>query len=227
MTMVSGNYRTLIPIALLLSGCSSVQIASDNELEKENYRKAIHDAAVIELFEIKPLPVIDQNQVMVVTWTEYPDSYVEGKETTLKWGDVWVTLDNDVKSRCQHFQKTNLASDIQKLLGLPLDNAEKRSFVTLKVDSSSLFRPCASPSIRAEKCTTDFPENIPQEHAVWYAHQTAQSYQVEPGYPWTRLGYTYNWKSGENEVGPAEFVVKKDSKAMTISVTSTSLYCMQ
>ena len=103
-----------------------------------------------------------------------------------------MTLDNDVKNRCQQFQKTNLVSDIQKLLGLPLDNIAKRSFVTLKVDSSSLFRPCASPSILSEKCTVDFPENIPQEHAVWYAYQTALSYQGETGYPWTRLGYTYN-----------------------------------
>ena len=71
----------------------------------------------------------------------------------------------------------------------------------------------------------DFPENIPQEHAAWYAYQTALSYQGETGYPWTRLGYTYNWKSGENEVGPAEFVVKKGSKAVAISITDTSSYC--
>ena len=223
--MTYDNWRALIPIALLLSGCASTQISFNNELEKENYRKAILDAAVIESFEIKSLPVIDKNQVMVVTWTEYPGSYKEGKETTLEWGDVWVTLDNDVKTRCQQFQKTNLVSDIQKLLGLPPENTEKRSFVTLKVDSSSLFRPCASPSIRAEKCTAGFPENIPQEHAAWYAYQTALSYQGETGYPWTRLGYTYNWKSGENEVGPAEFVVKKGSKVVTISITDTGLYC--
>ena len=225
MNMIFAKGRALIPVALLLSGCVSTQISSNNELEKENYRKAILDAAVIESFEIKSLPVIDENQVMVVTWTEYTDSYKEGKETTLKWGDVWVTLDDDVKTRCQQFQKANLVGDIQKLLGLPLDNTAKRSFVTLKVDSSSLFRPCASPSIHAEKCTADFPENTPQEHAAWYAYQTAQSYQVETGYPWTRLGYTYNWTSGENEVGPAEFVIKKGSKAVTISITDTSLYC--
>ena len=225
MNITFGNCRTLIPIALLLSGCSSTQVISNNELEKENYRKAILDAAVIESFEIKSLPGIDENQVKVVTWTAFPDSYKEGKEITLGWGDVWVTLEGDVKTRCQQFQKINLIADIQKLLGLPLDNTAKRSFVTLKVDSSSMFRPCASPSILSEKCTADFPENIPQEHAAWYAYQTALSYQGETGYPWTRLGYTYNWKSGENEVGAAEFVVKKGSKAMAISITDTNSYC--
>ena len=155
--MTFGNYRTLIPVALLLSGCASTQLSSNNELEKENYRKAILDAAVIESIEIMSLPVIDENQVKVVTWTAFPDSYKEGKETILGWGDVWVTLDNDVKNRCQKFQKTNLIADIQKLLGLPLDNTAKRSFVTLNVDSSSIFRPCASPSILSEKCTSGLP----------------------------------------------------------------------
>lgn len=225
MNIALGFRRLLITVVLLSPGCSSIQISSNNELEKDNYRKAIFDAAVIESSEIQLLPVIDEDQVKIVTWTEYPDSYEAGKEVILNWGDVWVTLDDDVKTRCQDFQKTHLVSDIQKLLGLPLNNSEKRSFVTLKVDSSSLFRPCANPSIHAEKCTSNFPENIAQEHAVWYAHQTAQSYQLETGYPWTRLGYTYNWKSGENEVGPAEFVIKKGSKAMTLSVTETSLYC--
>jgi len=225
--MVFCNYRTLVAMALLTSGCSTIQMKTSSEVEAESYKNAILDAAVIETSEIMPLPVIGEGPVKVVTWTEYPDSYKEGQETTLKWGDVWVTLDNDVKTRCLNFQQTQLLSDIQKLLGLPLSNTQKRSFVTLEVDSNSLFRPCADPSINATKCTAKFPENVPQEHYAWFAGQTAQSYQVASGYPWTRLGYTYNWKSGESEVGPAEFVIKKGSKALTVSVVDTSQYCIK
>ena len=216
-----------LAIALLISGCSTVQVSSINEIEKENYQKAIIDAAIIEKTEIVPLPIVNEDTVRVVTWTKFPDSYPEGKETTLKWNDVWVTLDDDVKSRCQNFHKDTLVSDLQKLLGLPLDNSGERSFVTLEVDSNSLFRPCANPSLQAEECSPEFPEDIPQTHVSWYAYQVAKSYQFGTGYPWTRLGYTFNWKSGESEVGPAEFVVKKGSKVLFISVKNTSLYCIK
>ncbi len=221
--MLCRNFLAFIPLALLLSGCSVIDLKFTDE--KENYKNALLDAAVIESSEVMSLPVIGEGRVKVVTWTAYPDSYKEGQESILQWGDVWVTLDNDVKSRCKNFDQEQLPGDIQKLLGLPLDKTQKRSFVTLEVDSSSLFRPCADPSIKADKCTSDFPEEVSLQHSAWFAAQTAMSYQVESGYPWTRLGYTYNWKSGESEVGPAEFVIKKGSKATTVSVVDTNNYC--
>ena len=85
MNMIFRNFCILIPVVLLLYGCSSTHIYSNNGLEKDSYRKAILDAAVIELIEIKSLPVIDEKHVKVVTWTAFPDSYKEGKETILGW----------------------------------------------------------------------------------------------------------------------------------------------
>lgn len=211
---------------VMLYGCSSLQRLSD-ENEKTDYRKAIMDAAVIEKTEIATLPLIREKRVRVVTWTKYPDSYPVGQESTLKWGEVWVTLDNDVKSRCEKFREDDLITDIQKLLGLPPNPDEKRSFVTLEVHSSSLFRPCANPSLAAEKCSATFPDDVSASHASWYAFQTANSYNTNSGFPWTRLGYTYNWKAGENEIGAAEFVIKKGAKVRSVSAQDTNSYCMK
>ncbi len=215
-------------LLFLLSGCSAIQIAADSQSQESDYNKAIADAAVIAPSEIKTLPVISTSRLKVVTWTAYTSSYTAGQPVVLTWGDVWVTLDGAVQSRCREFSSEQLVSDLKKLLGLPLGNmTEKRSFVTLEVDSAALFRPCADPDIQADKCTADFPENIAPAHSAWYAHQTARSYQTDKGYPWTRLGYTYNWQSGESEVGPAEFVIKQNSTAVTISIADSKAYCRQ
>lgn len=217
--------RTILLLLFLLSGCSTLQQRADIKLEKELYKQAINDAAVIEACEIELLPVITEPRVKVVTWTNYPNSYHTGQEMIVDWGALWVTLDNDVKSRCLKFDQEQRVADIQKLLGLPLDNEAKRSFVTLEVDSDMLFRPCANPSIKENQCSADFPKNVSKAHFEWYAKQTALSYQPYTGFPWTRLGYTYNWKEGENEVGLAEFVVKEGSKVLPVSVVETALYC--
>ena len=229
MKIIFSKFQILIVFALLTSGCSTLQLSSVSETEKRNYEKAISDAAVIEKAEIVPLPVIDKKKknIRVVTWTKYHSSYPVGKETTLKWGEVWVTLDKDIKSKCRNFYKKTLTHDLQKLLGLPLDSSGKRSFVVLEVDADSLFRPCANPSLQARECSSRFPKDVSPEHISWYAHHSALSYKFEKGYPWTRLGYTYNWKLGADEVGVAEFVVKKGSKAEVLSVEDSISYCKQ
>jgi len=219
------QFQSFSLLAFLISGCSTLQLSLNIEQEKQLYRQAITDATVIESCEIKTLPLINEPRVKVVTWTNFPDSYIEGQEIAVNWGELWVTLDNDVKSRCQQFTQEHLVGDIQKLLGLPLNSTEKRNFVILDVDAKSLFRPCANPSLQADRCTATFPEGVTQDHYKWFAEQTARSYQMQSGFPWTRLGYTYNWKEGESEVGVAEFVVKKGSKVFAISVVETASYC--
>ena len=48
----------------------------------------------------------------------------------------------------------------------------------------------------------------------------------EDGYPWTQLGYTYDWAPGaESEVGESEFVVRAGSEVIVESVTSQADYC--
>lgn len=215
----------LIIAILLLSGCSSHLMTKGSGFDAHTYLQAIADAAVIEPNEVVPLPVIDDDRVQVVTWTRYPGSYHAGEEVTLSWGDVWVTLDQAVKDECQTFDQSSLTLGVQQLLGLPGDNSEQRSFVTLSVAATALFRPCANPSLTADRCEMDFNGDVSPEHAAWYARQVAQSYQTQSGFPWTRLGYTYNWKVGANEVGPAEFVIQQGALAKTISVVETQAYC--
>jgi len=44
-------------------------------------------------------------------------------------------------------------------------------------------------------------------------------------YPWTQLGYTYDWGNPETEVGLSEFVIKTNSKVKVNRIESTLKYC--
>jgi len=49
----------------------------------------------------------------------------------------------------------------------------------------------------------------------WYENRTATLYNTEGpvedwGWPWTRLGYTYDWGNKDNHVGLSEFIVRID-----------------
>jgi hypothetical protein len=43
-------------------------------------------------------------------------------------------------------------------------------------------------------------------------------------YPWTRLGYTYDWGSSITEIGLSEFVIKKNSQIIVHEVYDNESY---
>ncbi len=209
---------------LSVSGCSLF-----SERDRNQYSKAIVDAAVVEDNEIRKLSFLQGDEgkkIKVVTWTEYPDKFL-GEKVVNDWDDIWVTLDNAVKNKCKHFNEDRMFNRLRKLLGLPPDEAILRKFVTIEVSFKDLFRPCANPSLVEDSCSADFPENISSEHMRWYAKQVSISYR-DKGFPWTRLGYTYDW-GGENnnEFGVEEFVIRKNSEIYPLSIEDTGSYCIK
>lgn len=51
-------------------------------------------------------------------------------------------------------------------------------------------------------CSEQFPNWVSSDHVKWIANQMLSSYVIAEAhteaysYPWTRLGYTYDWKPG-------------------------------
>lgn len=190
-----------------------------------DYYLAVHDAAVIEPDEIKDLPPLRGETITVVTWTKFPDSYKLGEEVALNWGEIWVTAEGDLRTACKGFEANVLRTRVQQLLGLPLDDAP-RFMVTLRVAAEDLFRPCADPDLGKTRCGEDFPKDLDPAHYDWYARQTAKAYASPAGFPWTRLGYTYNWRAGADEVGLPELVVRESTKVRVLARTPTAEYCL-
>lgn len=94
-----------------------------------------------------------------------------------------------------------------QLLGLPPDcNCDRLVF--FYVPPSGLLRPTPDPEITDSEASLAFSVEAPEHYRKWFAQNSLFSYHSETPYPWTRLGYTYDWHSGgSSKVGPGEFVV--------------------
>ncbi|MGN0150248.1 MAG: DUF3089 domain-containing protein [Clostridia bacterium] len=186
------------------------------------YHNAIVDAIQADEDEILPLRPIDTtaDKVLVCTWHKYPDSYPSGEEIDIKYGDVWVFTADEI----EQFGKTNGYCDdmvlrMEQLIGLPPQNG-KTHFTTMWVNPNDLYRPSADRSIDTTEASLAFPENTDAEYIEWFNSYMTSSYYPHR-YPWTRLGYTYDWADNGTEYGLSEYVLKNGSKA-TVEKTYTN-----
>ena len=65
----------------------------------------------------------------------------------------------------------------------------------------------------------------PAEHRRWFQSWRDEAYTVAPGFPWTRLGYTYDWGSPTSVVGASEYVVRGDATVFPATAYATEDYC--
>lgn len=164
-------------------------------------------------------------------------SYVAQSSVILKW-DVWVTGSNEVRNKCRTWTG-DIVLQIQQVLGMPPPQKPmppetmEQQFVTLSgVPATSVFRPCTDTRLDTDRCagTTlppTLPPNAPPDYYRWFTNQAMSSWQIPPkgqtptGFPWTRLGYTYNWAPGApSRYGASEYVISGGSKPTAVNVVS-------
>lgn len=165
-----------------------------------------------------------------MTWTNWDgyDSHV-GQLVPLQ-REVWVTAAPQLKAFCQTFSvSTNesLQLRLEQLLGLP-PSSNKSRFVQMWVAPADMFRPTPDPSISDNEAELNFPiaagMTISEQHKQWFNDLKAKSYG-EDGYPWTRLGYTYDWGNADSEIGLSEFVIQAGANIEVESVSNITQYC--
>jgi hypothetical protein len=217
---------------------------------EDAYMAAILDAAVAEPNEISTnlTAIVEHNtelvwqgdaesrNVLMATWTSW-DGYAPnlGKSMELEI-DIWVTAVPHVQ---KFYREHNLggqptaATRLEQLLGLA-PNTAKTKFVEMWVNPADMFRPCPDPEITDLECELNFPQSqnfftVNQDHVEWINANIAEKYPPAPDssrwFPWTRLGYTYDWGNRRSEVGLSEFVIKRGATVGVHSITPTADYC--
>ena len=104
------------------------------------------------------------------------------------------------------------------------------------VNPADLFRP--SPDGEVDDTVAELelpgPERFASQqdyefHRDWYNLQLSIDDYDNPakGYPWTRLGYTYDWGNPASEVGLSEFVITAGATIKIENVYETTAYCTQ
>lgn len=217
--------------------------AASPEALQQAYLQAVRDAATVEPQEISKnlTPIVETNtnlvwegqpgsrRVLVLTWTSwngYDDKVGQSIVTTR---ETWVTAAPELKDFCTTYNspQSNLTLRLEQLLGLPPANG-KTKFVEMWVAPQDLFRPAPDPEISDQEAGLTFPQSkfltVSEAYVSWFNDLSSQSYG-ENGYPWTRLGYTYDWGNPNSEVGLSEFVINTGATIEVDAVTSTEDYC--
>lgn len=230
---------------LILVACKTTQPVVEPVVEPAGatdlqaaYKAAVADAATPTPEEIvTTLTVISAEnpalvwegaaggRVKLLTWTGW-DGYdgLVGQDTTLS-REVWATVVPELETACRAWGLDGGATTLrlEQLLGLPPDNGKTR-FVAVFARPEDLFRPCASGDISASACGLDFAPDASAEHRAWVENLRGSSYG-EGGYPWTQLGYTYDWAGGGDEVGLTELVIRAGSSVGVASVSDVATVC--
>ena len=227
---------------MLLSSCTTSAptnpLSSITSQQQQLYDSGLRDTRVVESWEItnKLNPVnIDnegliwqriqgQDYVLVVTWAGSNISWAKNDPKTGFFNtgkyDNWVTLVPDVKRYCSDLKTDNLKLKLEQSLGLP-PQGNKSNFVEYWVKPSDLFRPCPDPEIHDTSCQISHNKNVSESHNKWFELQN-----LEKDYPWTKLGYTYNWGSfGPHKIGFSEYIISKNSNVVVKQTHSTLEYC--
>jgi len=228
-------------------------------LRYETYRRAVAEMVQAEPWEVSnSLVAIDPAKpVRVVTWVREDqiarlkkkaaagETRAEEAWVTQAPSDMWVTVVPKLKSFCQAYRRDHngsveqLTLRLEQRLGLP-PGTGKTTFVEIVVKDPSttanLFRPCVVPLVNTTSCPLGPPpDNVPVQYRNWVFAQYYSSYAVaQPySYPWTSLGYTFDWAGPENanepfvRFGESEFVIPKGGDLEIQSVADTADYCSE
>jgi hypothetical protein len=218
------------------------------------YRQSIYDAAVKRRsFQRTLMPINDKlPKVTVVTLTAVGDDPVDprhpfpvtkgllklerrpGNKGVL--GEAtWVSLPTESRPACRGDRDPRLR--LQQILGMPPVGG-RWQLVQFTVAPNQIFRPCASGSnITTRRCAFKLPTAFSsemkrreiEEVQRFVFQQMWSSYAVdfpEPGYPFTGMGWTYDWNpSSKDHYGVSEYVVRKNAPVSDIQVYTPAQFC--
>jgi len=241
------RFTSMVVFGLIafLGGCCAVPAAhTDAPADSAGlYRRAISDSAIASQEKVRPLLAIPPTDTMqVVAWVSASSQFCAGGGTECQYtvgsNGMFVSLDGEVKNKCLAWELSGdaLRKRLEQLLGLPPDQPvqyQKSSFVVLTIPSGHLQRPCAGLGDSVDGRPTcslrvkSSPEVSPLE---FLGGQMAGSYIAvtsgSPGYPFTRLGYTYDWSpASADHYGASEFILVPGTVATVKGQMSTDAYC--
>ncbi|MDZ7618582.1 MAG: hypothetical protein U1E05_16380, partial [Patescibacteria group bacterium] len=168
-----------------------------------------------------------QGHVLMSTFTDYAGyttSYTDSVYRSTLWTSAAPELydflrDNEVPAG-------DVAERAKQLLGMPSSHPGDR-VVELWVRRDNLRRPSRDPDVTNPDSSLEFPDdvdvNYPGHRAQFLANMS--TYTAATPYPWTQLGYTYDWGDSETNQGLTEFWVGAYDAA-DVAKTAVSVYAV-
>lgn len=209
----------------VIFGCSSKPSASDDKnISPMNlYAVAVEDAKRADENEIFSLVTltpdsdmvtwnVDCTKVLLLSWHEHPDRYVEGESFTNTYGEIWTFTDMEILSWFYENHEGVEAWELrlEQLIGLP-PSAEYTHVSAFWVNLDEVIRPAYQTDVTKQMSADLLDGSALGAYKEWFDGNAEYSYSEETPYPWTRLGYTYDWAAGSDEYGLSEFLILSNS----------------
>jgi len=241
----------LFVMLIIFSSCYNGRVLDRNyngSKTRITYMRSISDAAKPQPWEVDDnlIKITTENKelvwkdingekyLLVSSWktdtTYYKNDVKTGTYNTGKY-PIWVTTAPELQNMCKNEKfgrKEGLNLRLKQLFGLP-PTVTKKFFVEFWVQPKDLFRPCPDPEIDDTSCELSFPKGTSEEYISWVNNLRIQSYynpEWDANYPWTELGYTYDWNpKNKLHIGLSEFVIRVNSDIIVHDFITTADYC--
>lgn len=224
--------------ALIAQSKADDTVAASTAL-RNDYARAIEHASVWRSQDVKmlkPLIFDPDGTSEVVTVSPYETFANPLSE------EMWVTVSPELQNLCRT-STTDVVMNVRQILGMPPDSAI-RYVVPMRVKRADIFRPTPDPSVSTQcpcgdsvggvcssetndQCGNRFPANVVDIHRKWFTETLLRTHRIPDGYPWTHLGYTYNWKLGADPYGASEYVVRQHAHVTLGRPIPIERYCGQ
>jgi hypothetical protein len=210
--------------------------------QQSDYQLAVNQAVwpnpatvAHDLVQLKPADTL-------VAWTY--STAVSGLAT--KTTPTWVTVAPHLQDFCRDFVRDNgddpdqLNLRLKQRLGLPPDAAYDTfvEFTVTSADFAKIFRPCGDWTTSTSTCAAVNGDDvwksdpgIKPDALTFLVKNHYSRYATDHPYPWTALGYTFDWarkpdSSGDFiREGESEFVIPAGFQPQNPQSKSTADYC--
>ena len=186
----------------------------------------------------------EQGRVLLLTVHAFPDSYPQDRDMKLQF-QCWTFTDKEFAAwfAVNDHDVSDWSVRVNQMLGMPADR-HSTHVTAMWVNPDDVIRPAYRSDVHnsrpADSFATVHAELESQKKADktavaaglhgsmhdpiifenWFNSRIIASYFSQKEYPWTRLGYTYDWlhavradgHNGSCEYGVSEFLVPVDTK---------------
>lgn len=136
------------------------------------------------------------------------------------WGPVWTFTDKEIASYGNELSKADDPEMRLKQLIAFAPDSEHSTVTGFWVSPENVKRPAYQSDPTVGNMTTALGENADEEFKAWFDENILWSYYYGE-FPWTRLGYTYDWADNGTEYGLTEFIVESGAE-VTVEFTETT-----
>lgn len=216
MYLTENIIKLLTLFSCYLAAVRDAEVALPEEISRE--LPAIVSAAKPDCEQQQWITLGDSTELVMVTSMmtgKRAESFPDTTECfTMNQGKLWVTLPYDLE---EHFRRrlptcndsTECRMRLVQLLGLP-PTCNYDCLLIFYADAKSIIRPTPDNETTDHEAELRFPDAATAEYREWFEKNVQSSYHSNFPYPWTRLGYTYDWNCDTpSHIGPGEFIVKK------------------